>query len=102
VCTENGRNIATITVKQGSFVGVTGMPQADGSQCTIEVHIFPEAMRGTSGRALCVADPVITTRIESTGQIVAIRGPRKFALQIKELRAKLAATAKALGIKSAH
>jgi hypothetical protein len=34
-------------VKQGSFVGVTGMPQADGSQRAIEVHIFPEAMRGT-------------------------------------------------------
>src|ERR1700738_891777 len=34
-------------IKQGSFVGVTGMPQADGSQRAIEVHILPEAMRGT-------------------------------------------------------
>ena len=34
-------------IKQGSFVGVTGMPQADGSQKAVEVHIFPEAMRGT-------------------------------------------------------
>jgi hypothetical protein len=34
-------------IKQGSFVGTTGMPQADGSQKAIEVHIFPEAMRGT-------------------------------------------------------
>jgi hypothetical protein len=34
-------------IKQGSFVGVTGMPQADGTQRAIEVHIFPEAMRGT-------------------------------------------------------
>ena len=34
-------------IKQGSFVGVTGMPQTDGSQKAIEVHIFPEAMRGT-------------------------------------------------------
>src|ERR1700737_4206931 len=34
-------------IKQGSFVGVTGMPQADGSQKALEVHIFPEAMRGT-------------------------------------------------------
>jgi hypothetical protein len=34
-------------VKQGSFVGVTAMPQADGSQRALEVHIFPEAMRGT-------------------------------------------------------
>jgi hypothetical protein len=34
-------------IKQGSYVGITGMPQADGSQKALEVHIFPEAMRGT-------------------------------------------------------
>jgi hypothetical protein len=34
-------------IKQGSFVGVTAMPQADGSHSALEVHIFPEAMRGT-------------------------------------------------------
>ena len=34
-------------IKPGSFVGVTGMPQADGRQKAVEVHIFPEAMRGT-------------------------------------------------------
>jgi len=34
-------------IKQGSFVGVTGMPQPDGSQRALEVHIFPESMRGT-------------------------------------------------------
>src|SRR3954454_17650930 len=33
-------------IKQGSFVGVAGMPQPDGSQKALEVHIFPEAMRG--------------------------------------------------------
>jgi len=34
-------------VKVGTFVGVTGMPQTDGTQKAVEVHIFPEAMRGT-------------------------------------------------------
>jgi len=34
-------------IKAGDFVGVTGMPQPDGSQKALEVHIFPEAMRGT-------------------------------------------------------
>jgi len=34
-------------VKPGSFIGVTGMPQADGSQKAVEVHIFPEKARGT-------------------------------------------------------
>jgi len=34
-------------VKQGGFVGITAMPQADGTQKAVEIHIFPEAMRGT-------------------------------------------------------
>ena len=34
-------------IKQGSFVGIAAMPQADGSQRALEVHIFPESMRGT-------------------------------------------------------
>ena len=34
-------------IKANSFIGVTGMPQADGSQKAVEIHIFPEAMRGT-------------------------------------------------------
>ena len=34
-------------IKPGSFVGATGIPQPDGSQKAIEVHIFPESMRGT-------------------------------------------------------
>ena len=34
-------------IRPGSFVGVTATPQADGSQKAVEVHIFPEAMRGT-------------------------------------------------------
>jgi outer membrane lipoprotein SlyB len=33
-------------IKQGGYVGVTGMPQPDGSQKAVEVHIFPEALRG--------------------------------------------------------
>ncbi len=33
-------------IKQGSYVGVSGMPQPDGSQRALEVHIFPETMRG--------------------------------------------------------
>lgn len=35
-----------VDIKPGTFVGATGIPQADGSQKAVEVHIFPEAMRG--------------------------------------------------------
>jgi hypothetical protein len=34
-------------IKQGSFVGITAMPLPDGTQKAVEIHIFPEAMRGT-------------------------------------------------------
>jgi hypothetical protein len=34
-------------IKPGSYIGVSGMPQADGSQKALAVHVFPEAMRGT-------------------------------------------------------
>lgn len=34
-------------IKQGMFVGSAGMMRDDGVQKAIEVHIFPESMRGT-------------------------------------------------------
>ena len=37
----------TADIKPGMFVGATGVTQPDGSQKAIEVHIFPESMRGT-------------------------------------------------------
>jgi hypothetical protein len=52
VLADNAQVVALVKsslsdIKQGSFVGVTAMPQTDGSQRAVEVHIFPEAMRGT-------------------------------------------------------
>ncbi len=34
-------------IKPGEFVGITAMPQPDGTQKAVEIHIFPEAQRGT-------------------------------------------------------
>jgi hypothetical protein len=34
-------------IKPGSFVGTTAVPQPGGTLRAIEVHIFPESMRGT-------------------------------------------------------
>ena len=34
-------------IKVGSFVGATTVPGSDGSQNAVEVHVFPEDMRGT-------------------------------------------------------
>lgn len=44
------RGIVAVTladVKPGSYIGVSAMPQPDGSQKAMHIHIFPEAMRGT-------------------------------------------------------
>jgi hypothetical protein len=39
--------IALADIKVGSFIGTTTVPGPDGSQNAVEVHVFPEAMRGT-------------------------------------------------------
>jgi hypothetical protein len=48
---ENATVVALIKatladIKQGSYVGVSGLPQPDGTQKALEVHVFPETMRG--------------------------------------------------------
>ncbi|MBR0841812.1 hypothetical protein JQ607_16575 [Bradyrhizobium liaoningense] len=35
-------------VKEGSYIGVTGLPEPDGTQKAIAVHIFPENQRGAA------------------------------------------------------
>jgi hypothetical protein len=36
-----------IDIKDGAYIGSGAMPQPDGSQKAVEVHIFDESMRGT-------------------------------------------------------
>jgi hypothetical protein len=50
--TGNAQIIAVVKasmadVKEGTFLGSAAMPQPDGTQKALEVHIFPEQMRGT-------------------------------------------------------
>jgi hypothetical protein len=35
-------------VKEGSYIGVSAMPESDGTQKALAIHIFPEAMRGAA------------------------------------------------------
>src|ERR1700760_3830491 len=39
--------ISLADIKVGSFIGTTTLPGPDGRQNAVEVHVFPEAMRGT-------------------------------------------------------
>ncbi len=50
--TDNATIVAVVKasmadIKEGTFLGSAAMPQPDGSQQALEVHIFPEQMRGT-------------------------------------------------------
>src|SRR5262245_57374395 len=49
---DDGKVVALVQasladIEPNSFVGSTAMPQPDGSWKAVEVHIFPEEMRGT-------------------------------------------------------
>jgi len=39
--------ISLADIKVGSFIGTTTVPGADGTPSAVEVHVFPEDMRGT-------------------------------------------------------
>ncbi|MCK1521335.1 MULTISPECIES: hypothetical protein [unclassified Bradyrhizobium] len=39
--------ISLADIKPGSFVGATTVPGSDGGANAVEVHVFPESMRGT-------------------------------------------------------
>ncbi|MGZ3321991.1 MAG: hypothetical protein ACXU9C_13570 [Xanthobacteraceae bacterium] len=41
-------NIALSEIKPGSYIGVSAMPEPDGTQKALAVHIFPEAQRGVA------------------------------------------------------
>jgi hypothetical protein len=72
-------------VKPGSFVGVGGLPQADGSQRAIAVLLFPENMRGT-GEGHYPFDflPQSTMTNATVADVVSISGGQKLELRYKD------------------
>jgi hypothetical protein len=80
-------------IKPGMFVGSTGMPQPDGTQKAIEVHIFPESMRGTGeGHYDWDLKPKSTMTNANVEQTVAgVEGPL-LSVQYKDGEKKLQVT----------
>src|ERR1044072_8863549 len=69
-------------IKPNSYIGVTAMPQPDGSQRAIAIHIFAEAQRGTGeGHRpwdLRPGPPMTTAAVEPTagsvdGQVLTVK-----------------------------
>jgi len=76
-------------IKQGSFIGVTGMPQADGSQKCMEIHIFPEAMRGTGeGHRPWDLQPKSTMTNATVEQVTSV-GDHEINLKYKDGEKKI-------------
>jgi hypothetical protein len=77
-------------IKQGSFIGVTGMPQADGSQKCKEIHIFPEDMRGTGeGHRPWDLEPKSTMTNATVNQMVAAKDGNTLTLKYKDGEKKI-------------
>jgi hypothetical protein len=79
-------------VKPGAYIGVSAMPQSDGVDRALHIHIFPEAMRGAGeghrpfdvrpGSTMTNA-AVDTTVVGTSGQIVTVKykdGEKKFVV----------------------
>ena len=77
-------------IKQGSFIGVTGMPQADGSQRCMEIHIFPEPMRGTGeGHRPWDLRPQSTMTNATVDQVVTAIADHTLTLKYKDGEKKI-------------
>ena len=83
VRTVVGKTIAD--VKQGLFVGITAMPQPDGTQKAVEIHIFPEAGRGTGeGHRPWDLMPGSTMTNANVDSEVAVTDGKKLVLKYKD------------------
>ena len=83
-------------IKQGSFVGVTAMPQADGTLRAVELHIFPEAMRGSGeGHYPWDLRPQSTMTNANVDQVVTAVDGRTLTLKYKDGEKKVFVPAEA-------
>jgi hypothetical protein len=77
-------------IKEGFFIGSAAMPQADGSQKALEVHIFPESMRGTGeGHRPYATIPDSTMTNGTVGATVASVDGSSITLKYKDGEKKI-------------
>ncbi|QNB07943.1 hypothetical protein G5S34_15025 [Herbaspirillum frisingense] len=76
-------------IKPGSYIGAAGIPQPDGSQKALEVHVFPPAMAGTGdGHRPFDLAPNSTMTNGTVGDVVASNG-RTLTLKYKDGEKKI-------------
>jgi len=70
-------------IKAGSFVGSAAMPQPDGSQKALEVHIFAESQRGTGEGHRPYTIPNSTMTNGTVGDLVTATGGGTLTVKYK-------------------
>jgi hypothetical protein len=70
-------------IKENTFLGSAAMPQPDGTQKALEVHIFPEAMRGTGEGHRPFAPVKGSTMTNGTAAGATVMGTDGSAIKLK-------------------
>jgi len=86
--TENAMIIAVVKasmedIKEGTFLGSAAMPQPDGSLKAMEVHIFPEQMRGTGDGHRPYAPVANSTMTNGTASGAIVAGVNGSTILVK-------------------
>ena len=95
----DGARVTAITrmklddIKQGSYIGVAGMPEADGSQRAISINIFPETARGLAeGFTPYDLQPNSTMTNAAVSEMVEASDGRTLTLKYKDGEKKIIVT----------
>ena len=76
-------------IKPGDFVGSAAMPQADGSQKALEVHIFAESQRGTGEGHRPYTVPGSTMTNGTVGDMVTASDGQSLTVKYKDGEKKI-------------
>jgi hypothetical protein len=77
-------------IKTGSYIGVSAMPQPDGSQRALHVHIFPEALRGLAeGHTPWDVQPGSTMTNATVAEVTGATDAQTFLVKYKNGEKKI-------------
>ena len=77
-------------IKAGSYIGTSAIPQPDGSQRALHVHIFPEALRGVAeGHAPYDIQPGSTMTNATVAEVSSVTDGQTFLLKYKDGEKKI-------------
>jgi hypothetical protein len=77
-------------IKAGTYIGTSALPQPDGSQRALHVHIFPEALRGVAeGHTPYDVQPGSTMTNATVAEVSSVTDGQTFVLKYKDGEKKL-------------